>query len=143
MKRMTSLLAPLALAILGMGCSHDPLVGTWSKSLMVLTFTGSQSYEVNANGTIVVNTSVASSSCTGSWVTTGYTWAATANSITFSGTPTCTGQLTCGTVSVACSNNNQLQAGSCTYALSNNDDTLTLTNCSGTGTTNDTLFRTQ
>jgi hypothetical protein len=41
--------------------------------------------------------------------------------------------ITCGAVSFSCSGNgNQFKAGSCTYALSNNDNTLALTGCSGT-----------
>jgi hypothetical protein len=130
--RTTSLLVPLVLAVLGMGCSHNPLVGSWSTAATVGTFTGTETYEINADGTVVWTASGAGSSCTGAWTVTGYTWTATSSSIAFSGTPVCNGALTCGALSLSCSGAGQLKAGSCTYALSNNDDTLALTGCSGT-----------
>lgn len=136
MARTTSLLGALAVAMtstMGMGCSHNPLVGTWTTAFTTLGFTGTTSYEVNGDGTIVVTQVGSSSSCSGSSVTTGYQWAATDSSITFSGTPVCNGSITCGSVSLSCSGTSGgLQAGSCAYALSNNDDTLALTSCSGT-----------
>jgi hypothetical protein len=142
MVRTTSFFAPLALVVLGMGCSHNPLVGTWTQPVMVATFSGTESFEVNGDGTLVVLVQGAGSSCSGTWTYSGYSWASTASSVTWSGTPMCTGSLTCGNVTVACSSNtSQLQAGSCTYALSSDDNTLTLTGC--TGMSNATLIRTQ
>ena len=44
----------------------------------------------------------------------------------------CTGSITCGAVSLSCTGDQGLKAGSCTYALSNGNDTLALTACSGT-----------
>ncbi len=132
MVRSTHLLLPAALAALGMGCSHNPLVGTWVSAYTVGTVTVTETIEVNADGTLVVNAVGSGSGCTGAEAVTGYEWAATSSSVTFSGTPACTGGITCGPVTVDCSGNQGFKAGSCTYALSNNDDTLALTACSGT-----------
>jgi hypothetical protein len=80
-----------------------------------------------------VSVAATGGSCSGSWDATGYSWAATANSITFSGTPTCTGSITCGALSLSCAGQSQaLKVGSCTYSLSNGNDTLALTACTGT-----------
>lgn len=129
----------VALAILGIGCSGgssfggNPLEGTWTTGATVGTFSGTQSYDVNPDGTIVVSVTGTAGACTGSFSWTGYTWAATNASITFSGTATCTGALTCGAFSYDCSKTQSpLTAGSCTYTLSNNDNTLSLSDCSGT-----------
>ena len=132
MVRWLRLTAPAALAILGMGCSHNPLVGTWNTAFTALGITGTTSIVVSSDGTMVVDVNGSGASCTGASTTTGYAWAATGASITFSGTPVCTGGITCGNLSLSCSGNQAFKAGSCTYALSNNDDTLALTGCTGT-----------
>jgi hypothetical protein len=128
------LLATAALAVVGMGCNSNPLVGKWATASTVGTFTATETVDVSGNGTLSVNVSGMSASCSGSWSTTGYMWAATSSSITVSGTPVCTGSITCGALSLSCSGGKGtgLSAGSCTYAFSNNDDTLALTACSGT-----------
>jgi hypothetical protein len=128
----TRLLVPVVLAAVGVGCSSNPLDGTWTTANTVLTVTLTETIEVNGDGTLTVSDTASSASCSGSWTTTGYAWAATASSITFSGTPTCTGSITCGPLSLSCAGNQGLTAGSCTYALSNANDTLALTACSGT-----------
>ncbi len=131
MVRSTHLLLPAALAALGMGCSHNPLVGTWVSAYTVAGITITETIEVDGDGTLIVN-AVGSGSCTGMEATTGYEWAATSTSVTFSGMPVCTGGVTCGPLTYDCTGNQGFKAGSCTYALSNNDDTLALTACSGT-----------
>jgi hypothetical protein len=124
------------LAMLGAGCSsgsNSPLVGTWAAATTVGTFTGTKTLQVNGDGSLGVTESATSTSCSGSWVTTGYSWAATATAVTFSGTPVCTGSITCGAVSLSCSGSTQaLAAGACNYTLSAGDDTLALTGCTGT-----------
>lgn len=122
----------LALAVGGTGCSNSPLDGAWTTATTVGGVTFTETFQVNGDGTLSVTESASSASCSGSWTATGYSWAATASSVTFSGTPTCTGSITCGAVSVSCSSDQGLKAGSCTYTLSNDDDTLALTACSGT-----------
>src|ERR1700761_1236928 len=135
-KKQILLVMSAALATSGIGCSSgssSPLVGTWSTAATVAGFTVTETLVVNGDQTLSATTTANSTSCSGSWTATGYAWAATASSVTFSGTPTCTGSITCGNVSVSCSGNDQaFKDGSCTYALSNNDDTLALTGCSGT-----------
>ena len=130
------------LAAVGMGCgsgSSNPLVGRWTVASSAGGETTQTTDELNSDGTLVV-TSTGSGACTGTETVTGLQWAATSSSVTFSGTGTCSGGITCGPFSINCASM-QSYAGSCTYALSNNDDTLTLTNC--TGTSNNTLIRTQ
>lgn len=125
------LLAPAALAILGLGCSSDPLVGTWTRSYVTFGITITEDYVVSGDGTLGMH-GTGAGSCTGAEDITGYTWAATASSVTFSGTPACTGGLTCGAVTFACDAQSAgLKAGSCTYAFSNENNTLTLSSCSG------------
>ncbi len=123
----------VAVALAGTGCSSNPLDGTWSTAFTVLTFTGTETIDVSSDGTLKVTVTSASASCSGTEVTTGYQWAATASSITFSGTPACTGSITCGALSLDCSKSgSSFTAGSCTYTLSDSNDTLALTACSGT-----------
>jgi hypothetical protein len=132
-------LALVALAAAGMGCGNsNPLVGSWTEAASVGGQTTQTTYEVNGDGTLDV-TSTGSGACTGTVTTTGLQWASTSTSITFSGTGTCSGNVTCGAVTINCAGNQTSYAGSCTYTLSNNNDTLALTNCSGT--TDKTLIR--
>jgi len=127
-----ALLGSLALALVGMGCSSSPLDGTWSAASTVGTFTATETVDVSSGGTLTVAVSAMSASCSGAWNTTGYEWAATATEITISGTPVCTGSITCGALSLSCSGTSQVKVGSCAYALSNGNDTLALTACTGT-----------
>ena len=129
--------ASATIAVLAVGCggsssgSSNPLVGKWTTAKSVGTVTVTETVNLNANGTLVVQVTAASATCSGTETTTGFAWAATAASITFSGTADCTGAITCGTVSVACSDSTGVKASACTYALSNNNDTLALTACTG------------
>jgi hypothetical protein len=135
------LLATAALAVVGTGCNNNPLVGNWATAGTFGTLTVTETVDVSGDGTLSVKVSGMSASCSGAWTTTGYTWAATATEITLSGKPACTGSITCGALSLSCSGgmNTALSTGSCTYALSNNDDTLALTAC--TGISNGTFTR--
>lgn len=128
-----------AIAGLGMGCSTNPLVGTWSTAFTVGSSTLTDTLDLSSDGTLSVAISNGSPSCSGAWDVAGLTWTATAASgadsgtIAVSGTPDCTGSITCGAVSVSCAEENlEFKAGSCTYTLSSDDDTLALTACTGT-----------
>ncbi len=129
-----SLAAAGALAVLGAGCSSDPLVGTWATSFTYLGTTGTSTYQVNGDGTLAYTLSGSGSTCSGSMTWSGYTWTSTGTSVAFAGVPQCSGSFTCGAFSLNCTagSSQALKAGSCSYALSNNDDTLALTSCSGT-----------
>ena len=127
-----ALLALSALALIGMGCSSNPLDGSWITASTVGTFTTTETVEVNSDGTLSVAVTATSSSCSGASNTTGYQWAATATEITVSGTPVCTGSITCGALTLACTGaTGTVKNGSCTYALSSGNDTLALTACTG------------
>ena len=127
------LLAAGVLAMMGTGCSSNPLDGTWITAGTLAGVTVTDNVIVDGDGTLSVK-STASGSCTGTEEWTGYSWAATSTSVTFSGTATCSGAFTCGAVSVNCSGSTDppLKTGSCTYAISDDNDTLALTACSGT-----------
>jgi hypothetical protein len=134
-------LALAALAAVGMGCSggsSSPLVGNWAEVSTTLGVTTTTTYEVNGDGTLTV-TAAGSGNCSGTETVTGLQWAATSTSITFSGAGTCSGSVTCGPITINCAGSQTSYSGSCTYALSNGNDTLALTGC--TGTTDKTLLR--
>jgi hypothetical protein len=77
------------------------------------------------------------SSCSGAIELSGMTWASTSSTITFTipANPACSGTISCQTTSsptvIDCSKfaNPSASTGSCDYALSNDDHTLTLSKC--------------
>ena len=146
MERTLWSLAAAALAVLGAGCggggidAGNPLVGSWETAFSSAGITGTETYQVNADGTLSYSLS-ASGTCSGSLTWSGYLWSSTATSVAFSGTPVCSGSATCGALTYSCSlaMSAAPTSGACDYALSNGDDTLALTNC--TGTSNVTLLR--
>jgi hypothetical protein len=126
-----SWLACAALTLVGAGCggSTNPLDGTWQTASTFLSCTGTRAYTLNGDGSLVV-TETGGGACSGAWTTTGLAWAATSTEITFSGTGTCTGTVSYGSLGLTCSSSTSY-TGACAYALSANDDTLTLSQCSG------------
>ena len=112
------------------GCAGNPLVGAWDgPSTTALGTTYHAEVDMKGDGTLTYSL-IGTGSCNGTLLYTGYTWASDAVTLTFSGTPTCTGTLTCGALSIDCSKANQTSTlGACTYILSNADDTLTTTSC--------------
>jgi hypothetical protein len=127
-----------ALAVLGAGCGSNgfaagnPLQGAWLASINDVTFTGTATVTLGADGSVteaLTAMKIALVPCSGTETTTGLTWSSTGTTITVGGQSTCMGAFTCGPASVACSSAMSLQAGTCTYALTNNNDTLTLTSC--------------
>ncbi|HEY1954359.1 MAG TPA: hypothetical protein VGH28_02075 [Polyangiaceae bacterium] len=111
-------------------CSGNPLDGTWDgPSTSVLGTTYHAEVEMNGDATLSYSL-VGTGSCNGTLLYTGYTWASDAVLLTFSGTPTCTGAITCGALSYDCSAAGQASAlGSCDYVFSNGNDTLTTSGC--------------
>jgi hypothetical protein len=106
----------------------SPLVGRWSgmaQSGLPLVAV----WTLNADGTAVLTES-AGSPCTGMISFNGGTWSTTETQITFGGNPTCAGMLMCGSSPITCSAlAGQDVRGTCSFALSNNNATLTLSNC--------------
>jgi hypothetical protein len=125
-----------ALAMLGMGCGgkgfDSPLVGTWATPTSTGGLNGTVTVDLNGDGSLSVIFSGASTSCTGTETWTGYSWTSTSSVVAFSGTGSCAGGITCGPLTLNCSGNQAFQPGSCSYAFSNNNNTLILTNCVGT-----------
>ena len=139
MMRTTGLLAFAGLAVVAMGCgssSSNPLAGTWDTSAKTTagatTTTTKIPADLESDGSLTLSVTV--SSCTGSENISGYSWTSKGNTVTFSGTPTCTTSLTCDGVAIACTENGELKVGACTYALTEGNDTLTLSDCTNAKT---------
>jgi hypothetical protein len=127
---MKVLLASLTLLV---GCAGNPIIGTWDgPATTTLGTTYHAEVAINGDNTLTYSL-IGIGSCSGTLLYTGYTWASDAVTLTFSGTPTCTGALTCGAISIDCSKQTQSSTlGSCTYIMSNANDTLTTQNCTNT-----------
>lgn len=124
---MKTLIASLLVLV---GCASSPLVGTWDgPSTTTLGTTSHAEVVLDGNGTLTYAL-VGSGSCNGTLLYSGYTWASDAVTLTFSGTPTCSGMVTCGALSFGCGQSTLSSAlGACTYVLSNGNQTLTTTGC--------------
>jgi hypothetical protein len=130
MKRISSLVLG-ALLLVGAGCAGNPLVGEWQYSQSVGTASFSATYNLAGDGTGTL-TAAGSGACTGTQTYQGFTWSSSATTITFTGTPSCTGSISCGGVMVtSCSGASMVQTGACNYQLSNSNNSLTISNCSG------------
>lgn len=123
------------------GCGGNPLDGTWDgPSTTTLGTTYQAEVALNGDGTLTYSL-IGSGSCNGTLLYTGYTWASDAVTLTFSGTPTCTGAIACGALSFDCSKAGQSSAlGACDYVLTSGNDSLATTNCSN-ATLNQTWTR--
>lgn len=111
-------------------CGGSPLDGTWDgPSTTTLGTTYHAEVALNGDGTLTYSL-IGSGSCNGTLLYTGYTWASDNVTLTFSGTPTCTGSINCGAISFNCQQAQQSTLGACDYVLTNSNDTLTATNCS-------------
>jgi hypothetical protein len=124
------------LALAWVGCSENALEGTWkgpSTTLLGTTYAG----VVALNGDLTASyTLEGSGACSGSLVYSGYTWVSDPTTITFSGTPTCSGAIKCGSLSFGCDQTNFTSTlGFCDYVLSADGDTLTTAGCSDTALT--------
>ena len=113
------------------GCAGNPLVGTWDgPATSTLGTTYHAEVDIKGDGTLTYSL-IGAGSCNGTLLYTGYSWTSDATTITFSGTPACSGSLTCGSVTVDCSKAQQSSTlGACGYVLSNGSDTLTTSSCS-------------
>jgi hypothetical protein len=142
MKRIHSLVALSALVITGAGCAANPLVGSWEQPSGSGGFTFTTTINLAADGTATL-TIAGSGSCSGMQTYQGITWSSSSTTLTFSAPstgPSCSGMLTCmaaGTsVNIDCTQTQSMSQqtnGACTYALSNNNNTLTISACSGGG----------
>jgi hypothetical protein len=130
------------------GCAGNPLVGTWVATqnsgglngtiTLTLSGDGSASSVVQITGGEVMGTQI---TCTGAGVmNAGYRWTSTATTIAVTGTPMCSGSVTCMVAGMSteinCAammgmgmSNNQLE--NAMYTLSNNNNTLSISSTSG------------
>jgi hypothetical protein len=112
---------------------QGPLVGTWGTTLSAGGLALTLDLDLNGDDTgaaISVSGSPGGVSCSGSISLTGYTWTSTATTISLSGgPPQCSGSITCGGQTADCTSFTgvSLPLGMCTYTLSSDDNTLTLT----------------
>jgi hypothetical protein len=134
-----------AFAIFDTGCGGGSSIdGTWVYSTKMDGLTVSGVLDFESDGSLTETATV--SGCKGTMTTTGITWTSTATTLTGSGTPSCTGSLSCTidgfTSDVSCADVKTMSlGGTCNYTMSNGDDTLNISGCD-TGTAGDmTLTR--
>jgi hypothetical protein len=122
----------------GAGCGSsgpeagNPLTGTWSAAVNTTAFAGTVSLDFGADGSvteILTATTILGLACSGSETTSGLTWSSSASTLTVGGAASCSGSYTCGKTTEACGTSTSLKAGTCAYALSNGNNTLTLSSC--------------
>jgi hypothetical protein len=112
----------------------NPLDGTW----LYTEREGDQTFDARitfeSDGSITESVEV--SDCTGVDTVSGLSWTSTSTTLTVAGTESCTGELTCGTSTAGCSTMTPMGPATdttCNYALSNGDDTLTISDCAMAG----------
>lgn len=127
-------------------CGGSPLVGRWQATPMGMGSSYQINMELKADGSVdmsIGNFNIAGAMCTGSISYTGGHWEAMASgmSITYSGTPACSGMVTCMvagmTQNIDCSRamgmSGNPTSGTQTYSLSSDNNTLTFTSSGGSG----------
>lgn len=116
-------------------CGPNPVIGRWGRVRMSGPVTFAEQLVLGMDGSLVV-TFTGSMGCTGTITSSGARWATSAmnnvNTLTISGTPTCTGMVACmiGGVSVPAdcmSVQGGVQPEAVQYTLTGNNTTLTLT----------------
>jgi hypothetical protein len=138
----------LVLGFLGVGATScggsttttgaNPLDGTWTyaihRTVGTLTVSGTLDVTLSSDGT-EEETLTPTGICSGTVKFTGVHWTSTATTVSLSGSPTCTGTFTCtlpivGAQTESCTTLLSYSlAGTCEYALSSNDDSLVLNQC--------------
>ena len=127
-----ALLLALGLLVCETGCGGNPLIGTWTAAVSHQSgATDNLAFTLNSNGSLGISLT-GTGTCSGSLSWAGMTWTSTGSTVSLAGSPTCSGAgvscpppvgtLTCGSTGPG--------ADSCSYALSNNNRSLTLTGCS-------------
>jgi hypothetical protein len=110
------------------------LDGTWAYKPAIAEVS-SIDFTFNGGGT-ASEALTATGACSGTVTISGYLWSSTSSTVSISGTPACAGTFTCtiGSASVteSCTT---IQAdatlsGTCNYVLSNDNNTLTVNQCS-------------
>jgi hypothetical protein len=116
----------------GGGSSGGPLDATWVTTVSTSGQTVELAIALAAGGTLTETISDAAS-CSGALTFSGQQWTSTATTITITGTATCSGALSCSGKAVSCSDlgSSTLSAGTATYVLTNDNDTLTITTSGG------------
>jgi hypothetical protein len=110
--------------------SANPLDGTWAYSLSSGDFSVTAEVTFGGDGSLVE--SVTLSQCSGTESVSGLSWTSNATSITVSGKEVCSGSLDCaGTPTPCTSMIGTVIDTTCNYTLSNGNDTLALSRCSG------------
>lgn len=139
------------------GCAGNPLVGEWFveqnspqggnvRLVLALNADGTAVTRIEPTGGTINGVTI---TCTGALSNSGYRWTSTATTISVTGTPMCSGMVTCmaqGMSSTSdCSSGLSGGMGSsdplrdAMYTLSNNNNTLTITTMSN-GMTSMTAF---
>ena len=132
MTRMLSgLIAALAMVVVS-GCSGNPLVGSWVNSFNSGPTTITDTLNLNGDGSRSEILTFGGD-CTGTQTYTGLTWASGGFSILLEGTGTCSGTMTCSDGhSYTCEPTTKGSLmGNCNYALSDDHNMLTISDCTG------------
>jgi hypothetical protein len=116
------------------GPATNPLDGTWLYTDRV----GDESFtaRITFQSDGALTESVEVSDCTGVDTVSGLSWTSTSTTLTVTGTESCTGELTCGTSTAGCSTLSPMGPATdttCDYVVSNDGDTLTLSDCNAAG----------
>jgi hypothetical protein len=131
--------------------SEDPaLVATWAATSSQGGAMSTETIDLNGDGTASLGVSISGSSqgiqCMGSLSFTGFTWTSTATTISLTAdNPKCSGSIACDGVTLFdCTTlpPSPQKTGTCSYTLSSDDDTLSLT-CSADGGTSTTVLERQ
>ncbi len=108
------------------GSTPNPLIGVWTSTILPQTgvsYALTLTFATGGGLTLGLGTTP---SCSGTLSYTGYGWTSTATTVAITGTGACTGAgFTC-TNGATCATT-PLSATSCTFALSNSNNTLVLT----------------
>ena len=129
----TTLVAAL-LALATAGCTGTPLVGHWSRGTDAPGRTGTATLTLAGDGTATYVITVPE--CTGAWTNADWTWSADGTLLRLNGTYTCTGSIVCGDVTLSgCRVDGGLMDNQCSYTLTDDQNTLSMTECLGSATT--------
>jgi hypothetical protein len=149
----TSAMALVALAAVGVGCGTDPVQATWTYSLPIgggTTISGDVTFQ--ASGDLSATTTT--TGCTGTESILGLAWSDTPTVLTVTGSEACTGSVTCPATEPAmtaayvtlvlpgwmqvCQTGaigaTNAIASECNYSLSDDNDSLLVTDCSSSTT---------
>ena len=132
------------LMVASAGCGGNPVAGRWTNSSSNMGSSFTITLDLKADGAAdfsLGNFNINMNACTGSLNYTGARWAVSGMNIEYTGTPVCSGMITCMiagmTIPIDCMTAsgmgmmNTVGTGTNMFSLSSDNNTLTLTSSSG------------